>query len=315
MDNWTRYIPHDGDQIKIIFGPETSFVQLDDRTVIDESEATRTLDIDITGDEASTRFNPGAPTINVNETVKVIVHNKGTLSHQMRIAGDDGKFDTGDDYVAVPAGSDAKTNDKGDVLQPGQDGFVVVRFSGTKPQIPFEDPTASSAGNAGNTTTNSFATGNFIVEGASGTTTPTPGPGGTADVKVDLTLNDSAYDPPTLTIAGAADKTFGITLTNKGTFVHNLQIAGPDGQFGTDDDITSDDVPPLAATPTASPTPTPTAVPSGTIASSAGVTASPTPAATPVPVNVTTVVGKLAGGTYKYRDSFHPEITGTIIIN
>ena len=138
--------------------------------------------------------------------------------------------------------------------------------------------------------------------------TPTPGPGADAEVTGSITLADAGYEPASLTLTGAAGKTFGITLTNTGKFVHNLQIAGPDGEFNTDDDITSLDVPPLAATPTASPSPTPAPAETG---SPTGV---PTPAPTVAPVNAAVVTGKLPAGTYKYRDQFHPEITGTIIV-
>lgn len=288
MDNWTRYIPHDGDQVKLIFGKADSIVQLDDRQVIGD-EPTRTISIDITGNETSTAFSPSAPTIKAGEVVKIDVHNKSTISHQFRVLGVDGNPNTSDDFVAVPVGADPKTPGQSVILPPATDGFVVVRFdeAGT---IPFEDPISD---------TGVITKGTLIVEGASASATPTPGPGA-ADVSGSMTLADAGYDPPSLTLAGAAGKTFGITLTNTGKFVHNLQIAGPDGQFDTDDDITSPDVPPLATTPTASPAP-------------AG-TGSPAAAPTPVTVNTALVTGELPAGTYKYRDRFHPEITGTIII-
>jgi uncharacterized cupredoxin-like copper-binding protein len=303
LDNWTRYIPHDGDQIKIIFGKADAIVQLDDRQVIDEPP-TRHIPIDITGDANTTTFTPSAPTVKAAEVVQIDVHNKATISHQFRILGVDGKPNTADDFVAIPVGADPKTPGQAVILQPNTDGFVVVRFDAAA-QITFEDPISD---------TGAVTTGTLIVEGAAASGTPTPGPGSAAEVTGSMTLSDTGYDPPSLTLAGAAGKPFGITLTNTGQFVHNLQIAGKDGTFDTEDDIFSPDVPPLGATPTASPTPTPGPTDTGT-ADTGSPTASPTPAATLVPVNTGVVTGTLDAGTYKYRDRFHPNITGTIVIS
>ncbi|MEO8457302.1 MAG: hypothetical protein ABI559_05765 [Chloroflexota bacterium] len=303
LDSWTRYIPHDGDQIKIIFGKADSVVQLDDRQVISEAP-TRHIDIDITGTATSGAFSPSAPTINAGETVQLDIHNKTPISHQFRVVGADGKPNTADDFVAVPVGSDPTTADKGIILQPNTDGFVVVRFDNAAPAgIAFEDSITDTG----------IANGNLIVQGVSSSATPTPGPQVNADVTANMVMGDSGYTPSPLTVAGAAGKTVGITLTNTGKFVHNLHIDGPDGQFGTDDDIISNDIPPLAA---ATPTPTPTVAPTGTetAAASATAAASGSPSATPSGVNQGSVSGKLNAGTYHYRDDFHPEITGTIVI-
>jgi len=286
MENWTRYIPHDGDQVKLIFGKADSIVQLDDRQVIGDTPA-RTIDIDITGDAAATTFSPSAPTVKAGEVVQINVHNRSTGSQEFRVPGSETVAN--DDFVAVPVGSDPKDPLAKTILEPGADGFVVVRFDEAG-QFPFENKLSERP-----------ATGTIIVESVAASGTPTPGPG-TADVSGSMTLADAGYNPASLTLAGAAGKTFGITLTNSGKFVHNLQIAGPDGVFDTDDDITSPDVPPLAATPTASPSPAP------------ADTGSPAAAPTPVAVNTAVVTGELPAGTYKYRDRFHPDITGTIII-
>lgn len=297
VDDFGRYIAKDGDQLKIIFGPAQSLVQLDDRQVIDESEAKRTVEIAITGDATSSAFSPAAPTVKAGETVKLLVRNQSTASHQMRISGPDGKYSTSDDFVVVPFGSDPKLADKGQAMQPGQDGFAVVRFDDPG-QIPFEDPASADSGTK--------VSGTIIVEGV-GSGTPTPRPGGPAEALGSMTLTDSGYDPATLTLAGAAGKNFAITLTNIGKFVHNLQIAGPDGEFNSDDDITSADVPVLGSTPAPSPAPTDT--------SFGSTTTSSTPAPTPSGVNIVVMTGKIdTAGTYQYRDQFHPEITGEIII-
>ena len=135
-----------------------------------------------------------------------------------------------------------------------------------------------------------------------------------------MTMDDGGYDPADLTIASAG-KTFGITLTNNGKFVHNLHIAGPDGQFDTDDDIVSGDIAPCTPTDTPTPTPTPSATPTPTAEPDTSDTSSPTVTAAPTPTPAPTCgVGQVTGkidtaGTYKYRDDFHKtEITGNIVI-
>ncbi len=304
LDNWSRYIPHDGDQIKIVFGPANTIVQLDDRQVIAESEATRTIEINITGDETSTKFSPSAPTMTAGETVKFLVHNQTTLSHQFRVNGADGKQGTGDDFVAVPVGSDPTIANLGDILQPATDGFTVVRFDNAG-QFQFEDPVSD---------TGAITTGTIIVQGsASATPTPAPGSQVHTDITADMTMDDSGYTPATVTLA--AGKVFGINLTNNGHFVHNLRIAGPDGQFFTTDDIVSPDISPLLPS---TPTPTPTLAPTGEATAGASTVAptAATPASTPVAPNTGIATGKIdTPGTYKYQDDFHStQITGTIVI-
>jgi plastocyanin len=304
LDDWSRFIPHDGDQIKIVFGPAAAIVQLDDRQVIAESEATRTIEINITGDQTSTKFSPSAPTMTAGETVKFLVHNQTTLSHQFRINGADGKQGTGDDFVAVPVGSDPTKANLGDILQPATDGFTVVRFDNAG-QFQFEDPVSD---------TGAITTGTIIVQGAA-SATPTPAPGSQVhtDVTADMAMSDTGYTPAQITLA--AGKVFGINLTNNGHFVHNLRIAGPDGQFYTADDILSPDISPLVP---ATPTPTPTAAPTGTATAGASTVAptAATPASTPAAPNTGIATGKIdTPGTYKYQDDFHvSQITGTIII-
>lgn len=268
LDDWTRYIPHDGDRIQLIFGPEQEIVQLDDRQVIDESQATRTIEITITGDEAQTQISPSAPTVKVGETVKILVRNQGAISHGLRIAGPDGEYNTADDFVAVPVGSDPKIAGGGDLLGPGVDGFTVVRFDNAA-QIKFEDPTTTDPA-----TGDSYVTGTIIVESeASGS--PTPSPDDQFDQSTDVEMQDSIFVPDELTLE--ADKRFGINLTNNGKFVHNLRIDGPDGEFETEDDITSPDIDRNGGTGKA--------------------------------------IGELEAGTYSFRDDFNPtSMTGTLVV-
>lgn len=62
---------------------------------------------------------------------------------------------------------------------------------------------------------------------------PAPGDGSQA-----ITMLDNKFDPDTLTVAVGAVVTFD--LTNKGTAIHNMRIAGEDGEYNTDDDAPSD---------------------------------------------------------------------------
>jgi hypothetical protein len=202
------------------------------------------------------------------ETVKILVHNQGALAHGLRIAGPDGEYDTADDFVAVPVGSDPTSSGTSTILQPGVDGFTVVRFDNAA-QIKFEDPTTTDPA-----TGDSYVTGTLIVESeASGS--PTPPPEEQFDQSADVEMQDSIFVPAELTLE--ADKRFGVNLTNNGQFVHNMRIDGPDGEFETDDDITSPDLDPNGGTGKA--------------------------------------IGELEAGTYSFRDDFNPTLmTGTLVV-
>ena len=70
----------------------------------------------------------------------------------------------------------------------------------------------------------------------SSATTPgggTPGPGGLA-----VRLLDNKLDPNKLTVGAGSEVT--IDVTNAGTAIHNLRIAGADNKFNTGDDAVSD---------------------------------------------------------------------------
>jgi plastocyanin len=137
-DNWNRYIPQDGHQVRIVFGPEEAAgpVEQEDRTVIPESEATRTVELEISdaeGDETTSAFEPPSIELAPGETVKLVVKNTGEISHSVRVAGADGEYDTSDDFVATSAGGS-------DVIKPGEEGAVVVRFD-AEGEFKFKDPT------------------------------------------------------------------------------------------------------------------------------------------------------------------------------
>ncbi|MEX1194281.1 MAG: cupredoxin domain-containing protein [Dehalococcoidia bacterium] len=232
QDNYTRYIPHDGDRIRIIFGPEEDQIQLDDRIVLDEAAVTRETEVTINqpddADETSTTFTPASISIRAGETVKIIVHNVDEVSHGLRIAGYDTDYGTNDDFVAVPEGSDPATAEQGDLLQPGMDGFVIVRFDDVGNPIEFQDPTVVTT------------TGTIIIQDSGAS--PTPVPEEEFDSEAEVKLVDSVFEPAELTI-NAGDKV-KLTLPNTGALAHNVRIAGPDGDFETEDDIVSADVPP-----------------------------------------------------------------------
>jgi plastocyanin len=222
MDNWSHYIPHDGDRVRIVFGPiEGTPVELEDRTVIAESESTRTVQIEITGAEADAAFNPSTVEMSAGETVKVVFKNSGSISHSVRAPGPDAEYNTSDDFVA--AAGDA------DIILPGKEGSVVVRFD-NEGQYEFSDPTATAA------------VGKFVVSGAQAAASPTPtatatGEPEVVDVELDVAMTDNVYKPSAIEVG--AGKKFRINLKNEGQFVHNLRISGEDGTYDTDDDLTS----------------------------------------------------------------------------
>jgi plastocyanin len=227
LDDWSRYIPKDGDRVRIVFGAiETEPVELEDRTVIAETEATRTVEVEITGGEPDAAFSPASIDLKAGETVKVVFTNNGSISHSVRVPGLDGLPDTTDDFVA-------STTEESDILTPGEQGAMVVRFDEAG-DFPFSDPTATAA------------TGTFVVGGEAPVASPTPEEGEPepVDVELDVSMGDNFYAPNALEVA--AGEKFRINLSNDGEFVHNLRIAGPDGVYDTDDDLASEPDPQTA---------------------------------------------------------------------
>ena len=229
IQDYTRFLPKDGDLLRIVFGPPEEQVQLDDRIVIPEELATREVTITIDqpddADEASTTFTPSSISLDASEVVKIIVRNNDEVSHGLRIAGFDGDYGTVDDFAVVPDGSDPTEAGLGDVLQPGESGFVVVRFDNAG-NIEFRDPTVITT------------TGTIVITEVAATETPAPAED--FDVEMDIVMQDDGYVPDALVI-GAGTKV-KLNMTNLGEFVHNIRIAGPDGVYETDDDILSEDI-------------------------------------------------------------------------
>jgi plastocyanin len=151
------------------------------------------------------------------------------------------------------------------VIEPGGEGFTVVQFdaAGT---LEFKDPTANDPA-----TGDPFATGTVIVsESASATPAAEQ-----VDQEFDVLMKDNVFEPVEITLA--AGKKFRLKLTNEGKFAHNIRIAGKDGEFETEDDISSVDV---------------------------------------FPGTAEELIGQIdEPGEYEIRDDFHPgEMTGKIIL-
>jgi plastocyanin len=227
LSDWKRYIPQDGDAIRIIFGPEQETEDVEEvSTPIPESEAVRTVDVEVTdidGDESATAFEPDSIDLRPGEAVKLLVKNTGEISHMIRVVGPDGEYDTGDDFLA-------KTADGSHIMEPGEEATVVVRFDEAG-EFEFKDPTVVPE-----------AGGVLVVAGEPFEGTAEPGPDGGTLAPVDVTLDvaamgNSSFEPSELEVE--AGQTFRINLTNGGEFVHNLRIAGQDGEYRTEDDFVS----------------------------------------------------------------------------
>ena len=231
IHDYKRFLPNDGDRLRIVFGPPEEQVQLDDRIVIPEEAVTREIEITVDQPgqaETSTIFTPSTIAVDAGEVVKLVLQNVDEVSHGLRVAGVDGEYGTSDDFVVVPEGSkpdDPEAVDLGDIIAPGGFGFVVVRFDDAG-NIEFRDPTVI-------TTTGTIA----VSETAP---TETPAPADDFDVEFDLGMLDNSFEPDALTID--ARTRVKLNLSNLGEFVHNIRIAGPDGEYETEDDILSEDV-------------------------------------------------------------------------
>jgi plastocyanin len=215
----SRYVPKDGDCIRIVFAPpEVEPVVQPDRTIIPADQADREIAMEVTGSGASAVFSPASVDLEAGETVRVKLTNKSTEAafHGLRFSGEDRTYGNSDDYV-LPN------------VDPGASDTVVIRY-GTAGEYEFRDEQSIEGVTP--------VTGKVIVGEPTATpppdATPTPAP---ADLSLDVSISDTAFEPATLTVE--AGKTFRIKLINSGTFVKRLRIAGPDAQFQTGDDIVS----------------------------------------------------------------------------
>jgi plastocyanin len=76
--------------------------------------------------------------------------------------------------------------------------------------------------------------------GGSESSLPTPGPAGEAVIRVEMRNN--FFFPNALTVRAGRD--YILELRNRDGEAHNLRITGIDNEYGTDDDLVSDDVDP-----------------------------------------------------------------------
>ena len=75
-------------------------------------------------------------------------------------------------------------------------------------------------------------------DGAAVAETPSPTSNGPAGNTVAVSLGDNFFDPDQITVA--ADQEIAFNVTNDGSAVHNMRIAGADNEFDSDDDAVSD---------------------------------------------------------------------------
>lgn len=205
LEDWSRYIPQDGDRVRIEFGAgeETEA----DRTVIAETEATRTEELTVTdggNPTADTSFSPTSIEVETGETVRIVVSASGSTSHGVRVAGLDGEYETGDDFVSDP-----------EIIASGEEGVVVIRFdeAGT---FEFRDPLFSQA------------TGEIVVTGAART----------EELELSGGEGDAAFTPDSVEIK--VGETVMLVVNNTGPISHAFRVVGPDGEYDTSDDFVSD---------------------------------------------------------------------------
>jgi hypothetical protein len=114
----SRYVPKDGDCIRIVFGPPEDVRSVQpDRTIMDPSQADRQIEMTVTGSGTTTVFSPTSIDLKARETVKVVLTNNSSQAafHGLRFSGADRVYGTSDDYV-LPN------------IDPGVSGEVIIRF-------------------------------------------------------------------------------------------------------------------------------------------------------------------------------------------
>jgi plastocyanin len=68
--------------------------------------------------------------------------------------------------------------------------------------------------------------------------TPSPTSDGPTGNEVAVGMGDNFFDPDQITVA--ADKEITFILTNDGSAIHNMRVAGADSEYNSDDDAVSD---------------------------------------------------------------------------
>lgn len=207
LDDFSKYIPQDGDNVQIIFGPERE-ESVETGNVIPEAEATRELELELSDGGTGTTdatITPSELEMETGEAVKLVLTNTGTLQQSLRVTGPDGQFGTDDDFVS-------------DLVEPGSEGFLVVRFN---------EPGEYQ-----------YRSGNFAERGL-GTITVTGEPVQPISVTVtdDGTPSTGDFSPATINVT--VGTTVKLVLTNDGQLTHGIRLPGADGQLNTEDDIST----------------------------------------------------------------------------
>lgn len=222
-------------------------------TITVTGEPVQPINVTVTDDgtPSTATFDPSSINVVAGKAVRLVVTNEGQLTHGITIPGADGLLGTEDDISTEPG-----------IIDP--DGTGVLSFTPEEVgEITFVDV--------------QDVQGTIVVseEGGEpdGSATPAPTDEVPVDVELEIGATNDGFDPEELSVdAGDA---FRITLTSNDDFIHNIRIAGPDGEYNTEDDIVSDG----------------DAEGGGT----------------------TTLVGQIDDpGTYAFRDDFHPDVTGTL---
>lgn len=86
--------------------------------------------------------------------------------------------------------------------------------------------------------TNKDAVGGLVASATPGGGSPAASPTGGGGGNLAVTMTDNKFNPTEFTVSAGASVTFD--ATNNGTAIHNLRIAGADGEYNTSDDAVSD---------------------------------------------------------------------------
>ncbi len=84
------------------------------------------------------------------------------------------------------------------------------------------------------TSTRAPAATGTTAPAATGTTAPAAG----GETTFDIVMKDNTFDPAEIVVAAGEEIT--VNLVNEGQAIHDMRIAGVDGDYDTDDDFVSD---------------------------------------------------------------------------
>lgn len=196
-------------------------------------------------------FDPDTISVIAGTPVKLVIENNGEATHGINLPGPDGIQQTEDDITSG-------------IIDPGAIGELTF-LPDEVGEITFVDVQDVS--------------GTIVVreEGdePDGSATPTPAGQEQVDVELEVDITKEGFEPADLTV-GAGEK-FRINVTAGDEFIHNLRIAGPDGEYQTPDDLKTD--------------------------------------GDPIDGETSPLVGQIdEPGMYEFRDDFNPQLTGTLVV-